>query len=302
MAYDAMKGLTTDDKKLAQALCPHKISHVQYMKKLYLTNFGKDLVAHVKKNTGGNFRTFLLGILDAPEEYVAKLLRSAVKGLTTDNDILVEILAPATNDEVKSFKETYQKLFDRDLQADVTKSTSGDLKKILTVTLQGSRNEGGVDPAKIAADVEALFSAGQGKTFGTDFEPFLQFLGNRSCAQVAAIDEGYKEKNKKEKKLSELLSGQFSGHVLKALEAMLLAHANRPVYYATVVNSAWKGIGCDDVAVMRVLLSRREKDLMDIIEAYNTPGLHKQPFVERMKSEVSSDVGRASSLLLTGSM
>jgi hypothetical protein len=301
LAYDALKGLTTDDKKVAQAVGPHSIATLQLMKQTYLSNFGKELSNHIQRNTGGNFRAYVLGLLDLPDIFVVKLLRTALKGLGTDDDALIDLICPASNEEIANFKALYNKEYSRDLYEDVLKGTSGELKRIMTVVLQGKRDTTPADPTRVTADVEALHAAGEGKTIGTDFEPFLQVLGNRSPSVLAALNDAYASKQKKDKKLEVVLNSQFSGKVLKAFLAMLLGNINRPLYYANVLEDAFKGIGCDEVNVIRVLLSRREKDLDAIRAAYDGAG-HKQSFIDRVKDELSGDLRRAVLLNLTGSM
>jgi hypothetical protein len=296
IAYEGMKGFTTQESKLIEAFCRQSSRQLQVMKQVYMTNYGKDLVTHIRKSTGGNFRSFLLGLLQG-EEYEANILREAQKGLTTDDNLLIEVLCIANPEKILKLKEQYKAVFDRDLQADIEKNTSGDLKKLLLVLLQGERVDGEADATLLESDVKMLHAAGEAKTFGVDVQPWIQIFGNRSYAHLCALNDEYRKHQKNAEPLRFAVERCFSGKMLAAFLAILDSAIDSALYFADVIHVFMEGVGCDEAGVARVVLMRHEVDMASIIERYNS--VHKKPLLERLEDELSGDLKKAVAHMLS---
>ncbi|CAF4974118.1 unnamed protein product, partial [Rotaria socialis] len=60
-----------------------------------------DLIKDIKGDTSGNFNKILTNLLYSPVEYDCHELRRAVKGIGTDEEALIEILASRSNKRLK---------------------------------------------------------------------------------------------------------------------------------------------------------------------------------------------------------
>ena len=81
-----------------------------------------------------------------PIDFDCFSLRSAMKGLGTDEDTLIEIIGTRPNSILKKIIERYSKLIEgRDLISDVKGDTSGSFRKLLVSILQTQRS-GKLDP------------------------------------------------------------------------------------------------------------------------------------------------------------
>lgn len=69
----------------------------------------QDLIDNIKSELSGDFEKVIVGLLMTPAEFDAFSVRSAVKGLGTDEDALVEVLASRTNAEMEAMKISYKK-------------------------------------------------------------------------------------------------------------------------------------------------------------------------------------------------
>ena len=73
-------------------------------------NFHKqDLLKDLKSELSGNFEEVVLDYMEERYLYDAKCLRRAMKGLGTDEAVLIEILCTRTNKEIEQIKDAYKK-------------------------------------------------------------------------------------------------------------------------------------------------------------------------------------------------
>eukprot|EP00033_Pygsuia_biforma_P000476 GCRY01000562.1.p1 GENE.GCRY01000562.1~~GCRY01000562.1.p1 ORF type:complete len:457 (+),score=110.35 GCRY01000562.1:107-1372(+) len=298
LAKEAMSGLMTNDEKLGEALCTSSEKQLDILKQTYISNYGRDLYKMVKKHTGGNFRSFCLALLEGALDYQCNSLKDSLSGLTTNEQVVVDILCPKTADELTAIKNRYQELFNKDLVEHVEKNTSGSLRKYLVSLLQCTRATGEAKESEVNMDAENLFNAGQGRLVGTDDQVFITVISQRSREHLIALNAAYRNINKKEYTLLDVLHKQFGGNLQRALTSTLFYIINPSSFYATYINEAMKGIGCDDLATMHVILIRREVDWADIVAAYAQQG-HDRPLNERVQDELGGNLGKAVSLLLS---
>ena len=69
----------------------------------------QDLVDHIKSELSGDFEKVMVALMMSQAEYDAHLVREAVKGLGTDEDLLIEVLCTRSNAELEAAKEVYKK-------------------------------------------------------------------------------------------------------------------------------------------------------------------------------------------------
>lgn len=104
----AMKGFGTDDKGLINVICYRTNEQRQKIAQEFKTCFGKDLIQDVKSETSGNFEKVLVALLTPITEYYITQLRSAMNGLGTDEDVLIEIFCTLSNSEIQTIKRAYE--------------------------------------------------------------------------------------------------------------------------------------------------------------------------------------------------
>ena len=75
-------------------------------------------------------KTAVYGIVN-PSEYFATRVSEAVKGLGTNDKLLMRILISRDEIDMPQIKEAYHKLYNRDLVDDVKNDLSGDYKKLM---------------------------------------------------------------------------------------------------------------------------------------------------------------------------
>ncbi|CAM2705420.1 unnamed protein product [Rotaria socialis] len=281
----AMKGLGTDENMLIHILGNRSNDQRLQIRDKYKTMFGQDLIKDIKGDTSGNFNKILTNLLYSPVEYDCHELRRAVKGIGTDEEALIEILASRSNKRLKAINENYQTLFNRALEKDIVGDTSGYLKKLLVALSQGKRPESNdVNQDEAENDAKTLFEAGE-KKWGTDESKFLEILCNRSNAHLKGVFEAYRQFSKKD--IEDAIKSETSGNIRKGLLAIVRVMRNRPGYFAYQLKKALKGIGTDEDELNRVVISRCEVDMVQIKEEYET--LMKRTLEKHVESDTSGD-------------
>ncbi|XP_032706070.1 annexin A13, partial [Lontra canadensis] len=210
----ACKGMGTNEPAIIEILSSRTSDERQQIKQKYKATYGKDLEEVFESELSGNFEKTALALLDRPSEYDARQLQKAMKGLGTDEAVLIEVLCTRSNKEIIAIKEAYQRLFDRSLESDVKADTSGNLKKILVSLLQADRDEGDdVDKDLAGQDAKDLYDAGEGR-WGTDELAFTEVLAKRSHKQLRATFQAYQILINKD--IEEAIEEETSGNLQKA--------------------------------------------------------------------------------------
>ncbi|XP_028389852.2 annexin A13 [Phyllostomus discolor] len=281
----ACKGMGTDEAAIIDVLSSRTSNERQQIKQKYKTTYGKELEEVLKSELSGDFRKAALALLDRPSEYDARQLRKAMKGLGTDEAVLIEILCTRTNQEIIAMKEAYQRLFDRSLEADVKEDTSGNLKKILVSLLQANRDEGdNVDKELAGQDAKDLYDAGEGR-WGTDELAFNEVLARRSYRQLRATFEAYQTLIGRD--IEEAIEAETSGDLRKAYLTLVRCARDLEGYFADRLYEAMKGAGTDEETLIHIFVTRAQVDLQGIKARFREK--YQKSLSDMVRSDTSGD-------------
>ena len=173
---NAMKGFGTDEDALIKIVANRTNQQRMQIKEAYKTAFGRDLIADLKSELHGKFEDAMIALFTDPIEYDADELRKAMKGLGTNEDTLIEIIASRPNWMLQKIKEKYKEKYKKDLESAIKSETSGDLQRLLISILQCRRSENNnPNQAECAVQAKELFDAGEAK-LGTDESVFNKYF------------------------------------------------------------------------------------------------------------------------------
>ncbi|XP_032383272.1 annexin A5a [Etheostoma spectabile] len=258
--HKAMKGLGTNEDTIIMLLSARSNDQRQQIKAAYKKAYGKDLVSGLKSELNGVLENLIVALMTPPTLYDASQLHKALKGAGTDDNVLIEILASRTGEEIEDIIKVYKKEFNAKLEKDICSDTEGHYQKLLVILLQGSREEG-VDEEKIEKDAKDLFAAGEGK-FGTDEETFVTILGNRSVEHLREVFDAYKKLSGSD--IEDSIEGETTGNLEKLLVAIVKCARSVPGFLAEGLYKSMRRAGTDDNTLMRIMVSRSEVDMLDI--------------------------------------
>lgn len=294
--HAAMKGLGTDEAKIIGIVANRSNKQRQELKAKYAQMWGKELVAELKSELGGHFEDAVLALFKPTVEFDAWCLHDAMSGAGTTESTLIEIMCSRSNDEIKKIKETYKKLYKGDLAKDLQGKTSGYFKRLLFSLAQAARNEGDdVDSEAAAADAQALFDAGE-KSWGTDESRFNVVLASRSFAQLELIFKEYEKISKKD--IEAAIKSEMGGDIQDGMLAIVKCAYYKPSYFAERLYKSMNGAGTNDKALIRVMVSRSEVDLVEVKAAFEMK--YGQTVEQFIKDDISGDYKRLMVAINTG--
>ena len=281
----AMEGFGTDEATLIKVIANRTGRQRQQIKAQYKATYGRDLIEDIKKECHGKLEEAFVALFKDPVEYDVDALREGMKGLGTNEDTLIEIIASRSPQQLLAIKNLYKQKYNRDLEDDIKKETHGTLEHILITLLQGKRSVNtNPDQNACAAIAKEILNAGEAK-LGTDESVFNKYFGSLSPYELCCVAQHYHKLTGHT--ILEAIEKEFVGDSKKAFKSIVYATLSPSEYFATRVNDALKGLGTKDHLLMRVLITRDEIDMPQIKQYYKQ--LYGKDMVEAIKSDISGD-------------
>ncbi|KAH8874719.1 Annexin A7 [Schistosoma japonicum] len=147
--HRAMKGPGTDETTIINILARRTNYERQEIRHSYKSMYKRDLKDDLKSDTSGDFRKVLCQLVVDTPYMLAKSLYYAMKGLGTNDRVLIEILTTLWNDEMRAVANAYKEVLkdkgiedsNRSLVTDMKKETCGDYEYALLSLVQAERDD-----------------------------------------------------------------------------------------------------------------------------------------------------------------
>ena len=254
----------------------------------YKAKFGRDLLEDFEKNFKSDFLETLIGVFKSPAEYDADLLYKAMKGVGSDKDIITEVLCFRNPERINQIKEKFQEKYGKDLVAEIKSETSGDYQKIVLKLLEGDRTQDGkADVEKCSGIADELYKAGEGK-IGTDESIFIKYFTSLSPNELLIVCKEYHKKYKKN--MLDVIENEFGGNEKKLLTVMLYALFSPSEFFAKQIMESIKGIGTDDVKLIRSVITRYSIDMKKVKKYFKK--MYNKELLDEVKDDVTGSYGR----------
>ncbi|CAJ1070838.1 annexin A1-like [Xyrichtys novacula] len=238
----------------------------QKIKVVYEASTGERLDEALKSVLRSDLEDAILALLMTPAEFDAYELRQATKGWGTDEDVLTEILATRTNEEIVEIKRVYKEVYERDLEELIKDETRDDFTTALLEMLKAHKDETDeVDMSLAQKDMETLFEAAEHPE-GINVTAFINILTHRNPKQLSKTFQLYALNS--DMSLPKALDLELRGDIEDCLLDIVKIAWNKPAFFAEKLHKAMEGHGTCEQTLIRVLASRSEVDLKKIVEEY----------------------------------
>uniref|UniRef100_A0A8C5BH44 Annexin n=1 Tax=Gadus morhua TaxID=8049 RepID=A0A8C5BH44_GADMO len=260
----AMKGFGTDEDIIIDIIARRSNAQRQEIRQTFKSLLGRDLMKDLKSELSKNLERLVIGLMLTPAEFDAKMMRKAIEGVGTDEHALIEILVTRSNEGIQAMNAAYSSAYKKSLEGDIQSDTSGHFCRILTSLVQGGREEGEADLERADADAQVSWMTIDAcNAESDDMEmKFQTILCTRSFPHLRRVFQEFVRFTNKD--IEQIIKKEMSGDVKNAFYAIVCSVKNQPSYFADRLYKAMKGLGTDDRALIRILVSRSEVDLFNI--------------------------------------
>lgn len=268
-------------KKIIEVLCSRTNRQRIEIVKAFKTCYDRDLIDQVKRKFSGEIRDLIIALLTPTNEFYTRELYDALNQTGTEEDTLIQILVTLSNREIYDVSQRYLKYYEKTLEKDLRAETSGNFKKLLISLSNGTRDESFIiDLYAARVDALELKRAGVDK-WGTDASTFNRILCLRNYDQIRLIAQEYEYITGHS--LEKDIRKEFSGDIQDGLLAIIRHSNNRAEFFARCLYKTMAGIGTNDKALIRLVATRCEIDMMDIKEEF------QQKYGKSLKSFIKGD-------------
>ena len=231
---NAMKGVGNDKDAIINLAISRNNQQRLQIRDSYKASYGTDLINDFKSELSGHLKDTLIAMFYHPIDYDCLSLRAAMKGIGTDEDTIIEIIATRPGYMIKQMIEKYPLIIEgRNLLDDIKSETSGAFRRLLISLLQGSRSDNtnpNIEECEKMA--KELYEAGE-KKWGTDDSVFNKIFALRSPLEIACISRFYHKLTGHT--ILQAINNEFSGDVKKLLNAVVYAVISPSEFFATKI-------------------------------------------------------------------
>ncbi|KAM8872223.1 annexin A1-like [Synchiropus picturatus] len=262
----AIESKGVDEDVIISVLVKRNNEQRQKIKAVYEAATGEDLTQALKSAFRFDLEDVTLALLMPPAHYDAFLIRKATKRWGTDEDVLVEVLATRSNQQIEELKQVYEQVYGVTLEEVIRDETSGDFATALLAMLKANKDEcHDVDLEQARKDAHTLFEAGEDSD-GIDVNVFIDILTRRSGPQLSKTFQSYACIS--DVTLPKALDMELRGDIEDCMIDIVKCAWNTPAFFAEKLHKAMERHGTCEETLIRVLVSRSEVDLKKIVEEY----------------------------------
>uniref|UniRef100_A0A3P9HWK5 Annexin n=1 Tax=Oryzias latipes TaxID=8090 RepID=A0A3P9HWK5_ORYLA len=241
----------------------------------------KDLSSALKGALSGSLEALMLGLMKSTAQFDASELRASMKGLGTDEEVLIEMVCSRGEEELMEIKKEYREMFKKEVEKDIAGDTSGNFAKLLLALVQ-------VPSVRLLSPPQSLYEAGV-KRKGTDVTTWISIMSQRSVPHLQKVFERYKSYSPYD--IKESIKKEVKGDLEKSFLTLVECFENRQLYFANRLNDAMKSKGAKEKVLTRIMVSRCEVDLMKIRTEFKKH--HRRSLYQTIAEHTKGDYQKA---------
>ncbi|KHG14512.1 Annexin-like protein RJ4 [Gossypium arboreum] len=276
----ACKGWGTDEKAIISVLGHRNAVQRKQIRLAYEDLYQEDLIKRLESELSGDFEKAVYRWILDPADRDAVLANVAIKKLSPDHHVIVEISCTRSPEELLAVRRAYQARYKHSLEED-----------LLVSLVSAFRYDGEEINTRVAnSEAKILHEAVKDKEF--NHEEIIRILSTRSKMQLMATFNRYRDDHGTT--ITKNLEGDSGDEFLKTLRATIRCLNDPKKYFEKVLRNSIRRVGTDEDALTRVIVTRAEKDLKDIKELY-----YKRNSVSLDQAVAKDTSGDYKALLLT---
>ncbi|XP_058852388.1 annexin A6-like isoform X1 [Acipenser ruthenus] len=299
----------TDEAKFITILGNRSVTHLQMVFDKYEKIANKEIEDSIRGELSGDFEKLMLAVVQCIRSvpmYFAKQLFKSMKGLGTADNTLIRIMVSRAEIDMLDIREFFRLSYEKSLYNMIKDDTSGEYKRSLLKLCGGDDDlageffpeaaqlaykmwevssmtrvelKGTVQPAanfNPDSDAQALRKAMKG--FGTDEDTIIDIVTHRSNAQRQEILQKYKSLLGRD--LMADLKSELSGSLCRLILGLMMTPAQ---FDAKMMRKAMEGAGTDEKALIEILTTRNNQEILAMNEAY------KEAYHKNLEDSITSD-------------
>ncbi|CAH8382743.1 unnamed protein product [Eruca vesicaria subsp. sativa] len=277
----AFKGRGCDASVIINILAHRNATQRALIEQEYETKFSDDLRKRLQSELHGHLKKALLLWMPEAVERDASILKQALRGAVTDHKAVAEIICTRSGSQLRQIKQVYLNTFGARLEQDVESEASGNHKRVLLAYLNTTRYEGPEIDDKIVEDDARVLKKAVARKHKSDDQTLIQIFTDRSRTHLVALRSTYRSMFGKE--LGKAIRDETRGNFEHVLLTILQCAENSSFYFAKALRKSMKGLGTDDTALIRIVVTRAEVDMHYIVSEY------RKRYKKTLYSAVQSD-------------
>ncbi|EOY19935.1 hypothetical protein QUC31_005893 [Theobroma cacao] len=280
----ACKGWGTDEKAIISVLGHRNAAQRKQIRLAYEELYQEDLIKRLESELSGDFEKAVYRWVLDPADRDAVLANVAIKKISPDHHVVIEISCTRSPEELLAVRRAYQARYKHSLEEDVAAHTKGDIRKLLVALVSAFRYDGEEINTRLAnSEANILHDAIKDKAF--NHEEVVRILSTRSKMQLMATFNRYRDDQGTT--ITKKLLGESGDEFLVALRTAVRCFNDPKKYFEKVLRNSIKGIGTDEDALTRVIVTRAEKDLKEIKDLYHKR--NSMPLEQVVAKDTSGD-------------
>ena len=255
-----------DMNKLINIIAHRSNEQRQEIFKTYSEHYNISIMEDFKLELKGPFRKTAVALFYTPVDYDCYHLNKAFKGLTNDEDTIIEILSTRSNNRIKEIKNRFPQMYEgKSLDKVINSETSGFFCKILLKLLEGERSNNTQPIKEDCQDCAKQLKEAE-KNEKIREEVYLKIFTEKSREEFELITRCYY--NLYNKTLLETIEDLFSRYVKKIFKSLFYSLLNLGEYFAYRINEALNSFMLNDKVLIRVVVTQDIVDIKTIKQNY----------------------------------
>ncbi|XP_044491141.1 annexin D3 [Mangifera indica] len=267
-----LQGNGEEEKLLIRILGHRNATQRKQIREMYQQLYNENLIDRINSEIFGDFKDALIMWTYDPAERHAILAHKSLKKKFSVKrlQVIVEIACASSPYHLIAVRKAYCSLFDCSLEEDIVSIVPFALRKLLLGLVSSIRYDKELVDTELAkSEADVLHHVITSKRF--DDDKVIHILSTRNFYQLRLTFECYR--NKHANSIEQDIKNGGKGDMVSLLKMVILCIDHPEMHFAEVIRDSILGLGTDEKALSRVIVTRAEIDMKNVKEVY--PHIYK---------------------------